>query len=82
MLQENTPTSEGFEQKLSRLRTRIDLLPPPQRSHLYELAEAISREQRHLLMPTQPRNASSCSAAVPTIIGGADLNRGEGFVKP
>jgi len=48
MSQDQTPTGEPFEQKLNRLRTRIDLLPPAQRPHLYELAEAISREHRHL----------------------------------
>jgi len=48
MSPEQTPTGEGFEQKLSRLRTRIDLFPPEQQSHLRDLADAISREYRHL----------------------------------
>jgi hypothetical protein len=48
MSQEKTPTGEDFERKLIRLRTRIDLLPPEQRPHLDELADAISREHRHL----------------------------------
>ncbi len=41
-------TDEGFEQKPSRLRMRIDRLPPEQRPHLAELADAISRQHRHL----------------------------------
>ncbi len=48
MSQQRTPTGEDFAQKLIRLRTRIDLLPPEQRPHLVELADAISRERRHL----------------------------------
>ena len=43
MSQEKTPTGEGFEQKLNRLRMRIDLLPPEQRPHLVELADAYLR---------------------------------------
>jgi hypothetical protein len=45
MLQERTPPGEDFQQKLIRLRARIDLLPPEQRPHLYELADAILRKQ-------------------------------------
>ncbi len=48
MSPEQTSTDEDFEQKLGRLRTRIDRLPPEQRPHLYELADAIARQQRHL----------------------------------
>jgi hypothetical protein len=48
MFEKNLSTDESFEQKLCRLRVRIDSLPPPQRSHLHELADAISHEHRHL----------------------------------
>ena len=48
MFQEQTPPREGFEQRLVRLRTRIDLFPAKQRPHLIELADAISREHLHL----------------------------------
>ena len=48
MLPQETMTAEEFEQKLGRLHARIDLLPPEQRPHLYELADAILREHRHL----------------------------------
>ena len=48
MPQEETSVREDFDQKLTRLRTRIDVLPPEQRPHLYELADAISREHRCL----------------------------------
>jgi len=75
MSHEKTPPGEAFAQKLIRLRTRIDLLPPEQRSHLYELADAISREHRHLLTPMQTMIVGLHSATVPTIIGNADLNR-------
>ena len=46
MSQKDT-NGEGFEQKLNRLRTRIDRLPPEQRPHLHELADAIARQHRH-----------------------------------
>ena len=54
--QEETMSNEDFEQKLSRLHARIDLLPPAQRPHLYELADAILREHRHLAdeKPVEP----------------------------
>jgi hypothetical protein len=39
---------EDFEQKISRLRRRIDLLPPQERSHLQELAETIAGQHRRL----------------------------------
>jgi hypothetical protein len=48
MSQEETPASEAIEQKLSRLRMRIDRLPPEQRPHLVELADAIASHCRHL----------------------------------
>jgi hypothetical protein len=51
MSQKDLSTDESFEQKLSRLRVRIDSLPPQQRSHLHELADAISREHRQLQQP-------------------------------
>jgi len=48
MSPEKTTQDEGFEQKLHRLRLRIDQLPPEQRPHLYELADTIARQNRHL----------------------------------
>ena len=39
---------ESFQQRLQRLRIKIDSLPEPQRPHLYDLAEAIARYQPHL----------------------------------
>ena len=48
MSRNKTPTGDDFEQKLIRLRMRIDLLPPERRSHLVELADALFREHRHL----------------------------------
>jgi hypothetical protein len=53
-----TPTDEAFEQKLIRLRARIDLLPAEQRPHLYDLADSLSRGYRHL----QDRRRSSGSS--------------------
>jgi len=47
-MSEEMKRDDGFEQKLSRLRTRIDRLPPEQRPHLVELADAISRQHLHL----------------------------------
>lgn len=41
-----TPAGENFEQKLEKLRMRIDLLPAEQRPHLVELADAISQQRR------------------------------------
>ena len=51
------PTSPGeaFVRKLDRLRLKIDLLPPEQRPHLYELADAVARHHRHLL-DREPKN--------------------------
>ncbi len=48
MSPERELTSEDFEEKLSRLRMRIDQLPPEQRPHLVELADAIARQQLRL----------------------------------
>lgn len=39
---------EAFEAKLTELRARIDRLPPEQRPHLYELADAIARQRREI----------------------------------
>jgi hypothetical protein len=38
----------SFEEKLRRLRLKIDLLPEAQRPHLVDLADAIARQQRRL----------------------------------
>lgn len=35
---------ENFEEKLERLRMRIDLLPESQRPHLVELADTIKQQ--------------------------------------
>jgi hypothetical protein len=58
MSHEEIPAVEGFEQKLSRLRTRIDLLPAEQRSHLYELAETIAGEHQKLHDRKPPHHAA------------------------
>ena len=39
---------ETFQEKLERLRMRIDLLPEAHRPHLYELADTIARQNRRL----------------------------------
>ena len=41
---EGKPAGESFEEKLDRLRMRIDLLPESQRPHLVELADTIKRQ--------------------------------------
>ena len=41
-----TERGESFEQRLGRLRLKIDSLPESQRPHLYELAEAIARQHQ------------------------------------
>jgi len=41
---EGKPAGESFEQKLDKLRMRIDLLPESQRPHLYELADTIKQQ--------------------------------------
>ena len=48
MSHEDISTGEDFEQQLTKLRMRIDLLPQEQRSHLYELAETIAEQHRQL----------------------------------
>lgn len=45
---ERSPSREGFEQKLKKLRLKIDLLPAEQRPRLYDLADAVEREHRRL----------------------------------
>ncbi|MCH7687378.1 MAG: hypothetical protein IH899_11965 [Planctomycetes bacterium] len=37
-----------FEQRLKKLRLRIDLLPSEQHPHLYELADAVEQQHRQL----------------------------------
>jgi len=39
---------EGFHERLRRLRLSIDLLPEPQRPHLFDLADTIARQHRQL----------------------------------
>lgn len=39
---------ETFQQKLERLRLKIDLLPAEHRPHLYELADTIAGQRRRL----------------------------------
>ena len=39
---------ETFQQKLERLRMRIDLLPAKQRSHLHELADVVERQHQSM----------------------------------
>ncbi len=41
-------TTADLQRELNRLRMRIDLLPPEQRPHLYELADTILVEHRRL----------------------------------
>ncbi len=41
-------SDEAFEAKLAQLRARIDLLPPEQRPHLQDLADAIARNRREI----------------------------------
>ncbi len=38
----------SFQQRLQRLRIKIDPLPEAQRSHLVDLVETIARQRRHL----------------------------------
>jgi hypothetical protein len=40
--------AESFQQKLQRLRLKIDSLPETQRPHLIDLAETIARQHRRL----------------------------------
>ena len=39
---------ESFQERLQRLRIKINSLPEPQRPHLYDLAESIARYQLQL----------------------------------
>ena len=43
-----TEAGESFQQRLQRLRLKIDSLPKTQRPHLVELAETIVRQHRQL----------------------------------
>ncbi len=48
-------TDESFEQKLQRLRLKIDLLPLEHRPHLHELADTITEQHGRL------RSRESCN---------------------
>jgi hypothetical protein len=48
-----TEAGESFQQRLQRLRLKIDSLPETQRPHLVDLAETIARQHR------QPQNGVS-----------------------
>lgn len=48
MPQRPSVSDEAFEAKLAQLRARIDMLPPEQRPHLQDLAEAIARNRREI----------------------------------
>ena len=43
-----TEAGESFQQRLHRLRLKIDSLPETQRPHLIDLAETIARQHRQL----------------------------------
>lgn len=43
-----TEAGESFQQRLQRLRLKIDSLPKTQRPHLVDLAETIARQHRQL----------------------------------
>ena len=43
-----TEAGESFQQRLQRLRLKIDSLPEMQRPHLIDLAETIARQHRQL----------------------------------
>ncbi len=53
-----TPRDE-FEQKLDKLRMKIDLLPESQRPHLYELADTIRQQCRRTEKHDQSSDADS-----------------------
>ena len=57
--EEGTPAGESFEQKLEKLRTRIDLLPESQRPHLYELADTIKQQRRQTEKHEHPNDANA-----------------------
>ena len=44
--QERPEADETFDERLQRLRLRIDLLPAKQRPRLFELADVIERHHR------------------------------------
>ena len=48
MTAQDVKSSDTFESKLAALRARIDRLPPEQRPHLYDLADAIARQRREM----------------------------------
>ena len=43
-----TEGGESFEERLARLRLKIDSLPESHRPHLSELADAVARQHRRL----------------------------------
>ena len=43
-----TEAGQTFEERLQRLRLKIDALPEAQRPHLVELAETLARQRRDL----------------------------------
>ena len=43
-----TEAGESFEQKLTRLRWKIDFLPEEQRPHLHALAEVVEKQHQRL----------------------------------
>ena len=51
-----TEAGESFQQRLQRLRIKIDLLPQTQRPHLADLAETIARQHRQLQNRTSQRH--------------------------
>jgi hypothetical protein len=53
---QETRKPEAFQQKLAELRLRIDALPEPQRSHLYELADSIAERHHDLQQRLSVRN--------------------------
>lgn len=55
---EGPATPEGFEQKLERLRLKIDLLPAEQRSHLAALADTIKQQHRRTRKHEHPSDAN------------------------
>ncbi len=46
-----TEAGESFQQRLQRLRIKIDLLPQTQRPHLVDLAETIARQAKKGTVP-------------------------------
>jgi len=62
-----TPATESFDEQLSKLRMRIDLLPPDQRSHLYALADTIARQHQRLVASAGPTRTDSGSRSDATM---------------